>query len=360
MSASLKFHWMLPKGGEVAMKTAQETARVLTNQSGSPAAIPDLEGWTRFARSAEAHGIDSVLLSFSRFEPDTLMISSSLGQVTDRLGFIAAYRLGLMQPALFVQQINTLSGFIGDRLSLNIVAGSSAEEQRGYGDFLDHDERYERAEEYLAICRAFWENEPVDHIGKYYTVEKGQIATPYLGSRGSTPEIFIAGHSDSAQRLALSQGSCWLRLIDTPEKIAPFGRLASAAGKSLCLRLCLVCRETKEAALAAAEALLPHDQTITRRERKILSGAESKTLTGALELSDEIAWLNETIWTGLIPHYGSSAITVVGSYEEVAQSLQRYQGVGVSQFIISGWPKLDEMEIFGRNVLPLIRKIENG
>jgi hypothetical protein len=40
---NLRFHWMLPKGGEVAMKTAQETNRVLTTRSTSPAAAG--HGW---------------------------------------------------------------------------------------------------------------------------------------------------------------------------------------------------------------------------------------------------------------------------------------------------------------------------
>ena len=37
---SLRFHWMLPKGGEVGMKTAQETSRVLTTKSTSKASLP--------------------------------------------------------------------------------------------------------------------------------------------------------------------------------------------------------------------------------------------------------------------------------------------------------------------------------
>ena len=139
---SLRFHWMFPKGGEVGMKTAQETSRVLTTKSRSPAALPDMQGWVRFAREAEQAGIESVLLSFSRYEPDTFFIACAVGQATTRLKFIAAYRLGLMQPAAFVQQINTLSGLIGGRVALNVVAGSSPLEQRGYGDFLDHDERF--------------------------------------------------------------------------------------------------------------------------------------------------------------------------------------------------------------------------
>jgi len=212
---------MFPKGGEVAMKTVQETSRVLTTRSTSPAALPDMEGWTQFAHKAEEAGIESVLLSFSRYEPDTFLIACAVGQATTKLKFIAAYRLGLMQPAMFVQQVNTLSGLIGGRIALNIVAGSSPPEQRGYGDFLEHDERYARAEEFLKICRSFWQREgDVDFDGKYYRLEQGRILTPFLAPDRVAPEIYVSGQSEAGQRLALSQSSCWLRLIDTPEKLS--------------------------------------------------------------------------------------------------------------------------------------------
>ncbi len=176
----LRFHWMMPKGGEVGMKTAQETSRVATTKASSPAALPDMQGWTRFARCAEEAGIESVLLSFSRYEPDTILVACAVGQVTTKLKFIVAYRLGLMQPATFVQQINTLSGLIDGRVSLNIVAGSSTVEQRGYGDFLEHDERYARAEEFLSVCRAFWANNgEVNFAGRYCRVEKGRSTHPF-------------------------------------------------------------------------------------------------------------------------------------------------------------------------------------
>src|SRR5215475_5130602 len=200
MTANLRFHWMLPKGGEVAMKTVQETNRVLTTMSSSPAALPDMQGWVKFAHSAEESGIESVLLSFSRYEPDTVLIACAVGQTTTKLKFIVAYRMGLMKPPTFVQQINTLSGLIGGRVALNIVAGSSAAEQRGYGDFLDHDERYARADEFLAICRLFWQQDgEVDFEGKYYRVEHGRLHTPFTAPDRAAPEIYVSGHSPQAE-----------------------------------------------------------------------------------------------------------------------------------------------------------------
>src|SRR6185369_16179859 len=162
---------MLPKGGEVALdarQTPREAARyrIDSMQSTSPAVRPDIVGWTHFARHAEAAGIDSVLISFSRYEPDPFLVSCALGQAVNKLKFIIAYRSGLMQPTTFVQQMNTASALVQGRVAFNIVAGSSSAEQHGYGDFLLHDERYARAEEFLAVCNALWsEDSDVDFNG---------------------------------------------------------------------------------------------------------------------------------------------------------------------------------------------------
>lgn len=355
---NLRFHWMMPKGGEVAMKTVQETSRVATTKSTSRAALPDMEGWVQFARSAEAAGIESVLLSFSRYEPDTILVACAVGRATTKLKFIVAYRMGLMQPTTFVQQINTLSGLIGGRVALNIVAGSSTAEQRGYGDFLEHDDRYARADEYLAICHSFWRNDrEVNFDGKYYRVEQGKLHTPFLAPDRTAPEIYVAGHSEPAQQLALARGSSWLRLIDTPEKLQPLVTRYREKGVEVSLRLCVICRSTRAEAIEAANAMLPNEE-IGKEERGILSRSDSQTLKQALAAADNVGWMNRSLWAGLVPYYGSSAITLLGSPQELAENFLEYKRIGVTQFIISGWPKLDEMLIFGREVLPLVRDME--
>jgi alkanesulfonate monooxygenase len=349
---------MLPKGGEVAMKTAQETSRVLTTKAKSPAALPDMKGWTQFARCAEDAGIESVLLSFSRFEPDTMFVACAVGRATTKLKFIVAYRLGLMQPTTFVQQVNTLSGLIQGRVALNIVAGSSTLEQRGYGDFLEHDERYARADEFLEICHSFWrKNGDVDFEGKYWRVERGKLLTPFQAPERTAPEVYVSGHSEQAKALAMTRGSCWLRLIDTPEKLAPMVKPFRDRGIEVCLRLCVICRPSRADAIEAARNLLP-DEEISKQERSILAASDSQTLKQALAAADEVGWLNRHLWAGLVPYYGSSAMTLLGSPEELAEIFLEYKRIGVTQFIIAGWPKLDEMLIFGRKVLPLIRAAE--
>ena len=169
--------------------------------------------------------------------------------------------------------------------------------------------------------------------------------------------VVDAADTEQALHLAQSQGSCYLRLIDTPEKLSPAVSQFRNHGIEVCLRLCVVCRPTHEEALAAAESLLPSDE-IGREERGILTRSDSKVLKDALSAADNVGWLNKNLWAGLVPYYGSSAMTLVGSPSELAQAFLEYKRIGVTQFIISGWPKLDEMVIFGREVLPLVRAAE--
>ena len=353
---------MLPKGGEVALdgvQTPREAARyrIESMRSDSPAPRPDINGWTHFARQAEAAGIDSVLISFSRYEPDPFVVACALGQVVKKLKFIIAYRSGLMQPTTFVQQMNTVSALTQGRVSFNIVAGSSSEEQHGYGDFLSHDERYERAEEFLAVCNAFWGgkgNGDVDFAGKHYRVEQGKIATPFVSPDRESPEIYVSGHSEPSEQLAYSQGTCWLRVAEDPAKLAPVVARARARGIGVCLRLCLLCRPTRDEAIAVAESLLPDD----KRESTTTSKDDSQMYRegGRVNGANGSHWLNRSLWTGLVPHYGPVWTTLLGSPQDLAEMFLEYERIGVTEFIISGWPEVDTMNVFGREVLPLIRE----
>ena len=82
-----------------------------------------------------------------------------------------------------------------------------------------------------------------------------------------------------------AQGSCWLRLIDTPQALAPLVARTRERGVEVCLRLGLICRPTREEAIRAAEAMLPDEET-GRRERGILANSDSRTLQGALATAD--------------------------------------------------------------------------
>ena len=355
---TLKFHWMLPKAGEVVVdgrQTAPDAARyrIESMQSNSPAVRPDLTGWTHFARHAEAAGIDSVLISFSRYEPDPFLIACALGRAVQKLKFIIAYRSGLMQPTTFVQQLNTVSALVQGRVSFNIVAGSSSEEQRGYGDYLSHDERYSRAEEFLAVCNAFWKAEgEVNFEGKHYRVEQAKLATPFVAPDRNSPEIYVSGHSEQSERLARAQGTCWLRVADSPKKLQPIVSRTREHGLAVCLRCCLLCRPTRGEAIEAAESLLPADA----QESTTTLKDDSQMYREGNQLKSDAFWPEPWLWTGLVPHYGPVWTTMIGTPDELASAFLEYKRIGVTEFILSGWPEIDTVDLFGREILPRINQ----
>jgi len=356
----LRFHWMLPEAGEVAMKTPAAAARYRLEKvlADSPASRPDLTGWTRFARAAEEAGIESVLISLSRHEPDPILVSCALGQGVDKLRFIIAHRSGLLSPTIFVQQINTLSTLLNGRVALNLVAGSSAAEQQAYGDFLKHDERYARAREFLQVCRAFWRDRTsrLDFEGSYYRVKQGALATPFLTLNRVEPEIYVSGHSEQAEQLVLSHGSCWLRGADTPEKLAPIVARSRAQGVEVGLRLCVLCRETRAEAIETAESLVPHCEIVVlaRRDKR-----DDSTMYRQSETATD-AWISPVLWTRLVRLCGPVWATLLGTPQEIASAIMDYKRIGVSQFILSGWPEIEELHRFGQDVLPLVRQREQS
>jgi alkanesulfonate monooxygenase len=65
------------------------------------------------------------------------------------------------------------------------------------------------------------------------------------------------------------------------------------------------------------------------------------------------------LWTGLVRSHGAPAIALVGSADEIAEALIDFERAGASQFILSGWPKMQSMKFFGEEVLPRVRRLES-
>lgn len=351
----LRFHWRLPQGGE------RPGASRALQSSLAETGLPDLEAQIQFCRAAEASGIDSLLIDFGWSKPDPILLAAALGMATERIKFIIAHRSGLTCPTSFVQQLNTLSTLINGRFSLNIVAGHSPREQRGYGDLLSHDERYERTEEFLAACHAYWRNPcEVNFSGKYYSLEHGRLNTPFMAAERSFPELYIAGNSAAAQRISITQGSCWMQLPDTPERLACRAQPVLQQGKAIGLRCAMIARPTHAEAVRAAHALAAQaGNQINDRgiETDFIKRSDSVCFNNLFELA-ETEWLTPYLWTGAVRTHGAPAVALVGSASEIAAAIIEYKNVGVSQFILSGWPKLEEMRFFGTEVLPLIREQE--
>jgi alkanesulfonate monooxygenase len=352
----MRFHWRLLDGGE-ARGEASDLLRHAAARS-----RPELAERARFCRDAEEAGIDSLLVDFSFAKPDPMTLAVALSQAvkTGKMRFMVAFRPGLMSPTLFIQQVNTLSVLSGGRVCLNVVAGHSPEEQESYGDFLGHDERYERMGEFLAVCRAFWAAEaPVEFEGRHYTIRGGRLNTPFRSPWGPKPEIFVGGNSAACRGVATRWADCWLRFPAPLPELAEEIRPALDAGIEVGLRLSVIARPTRGEAIDAARELIGREGDARRAdERAFVAASDSLSVRGMYAMADA-EWLTPCLWTGAVRRFGAPAVALLGSYDEVADQLIDLGTLGISQYVLMGWPKWDEMVRFGREVIPRVRAKED-
>src|SRR6201985_3758077 len=92
--------------------------------------------------------------------PDTFTVLAALAAVTDRLGWTGTINTTFNEPFEVARQFATLDQLSDGRAGWNIVTSSDAFTGANFrrGGFLEHPDRYQRAEEFLSVARAFWDS----------------------------------------------------------------------------------------------------------------------------------------------------------------------------------------------------------
>src|SRR5664279_5207056 len=170
------FHWFLPTRGD------SDTPGVIPafgdTQVGAGRRLPTLDYLTDVAGAAERGGFHSVLTPVGIGSPDPWVLCSAIASRTERLGFIVAFRPALASPTLLAQQSDTFTALHGERLILNVVTGGDPVEQAAYGDFTDHDGRYEVTGEALQIIAPLLAGERKTLQGKHISVTDAALVGP--------------------------------------------------------------------------------------------------------------------------------------------------------------------------------------
>ncbi len=163
----------------------------------------------RFAQAHEDAGFDRVLVGYFSNAAEGAVVSSFVAAATRRLGVLLAYRPGVIAAPLAARQLATLDQFSEGRLALNVVSGGNDEDLARDGDYLDHDRRYARTDEYLQALRAIWTaTGPVDFDGEFY---RFQGASPAVRPRQSPHiPIYFSGSSDAAIEVAARHADTYM------------------------------------------------------------------------------------------------------------------------------------------------------
>lgn len=355
-------HWFLPTTGDsrsdLSLGSAVGTEAV--TQAAAAQRRPSIEYLGQVARAAEQLGFAGALTPTSSWCEEAWVTTAALGQVSDRLRFLVAFRPGVVAPLLAAQMAATHQRLNGDRLALNIVVGGDDAEQRRYGDALGKDARYARAGEFVEILRRLWTGAPVTFEGEHLWLEDAVLHEP-----GSWPEIYLGGSSAAAIEVAATQADVFLTWGEPPEavaaKVARVRERAREAGRSLRfgIRLHAIARDTADEAWAEADRLLRGlDPADIERAQEVQRASQSEGQrrmaalhggrTDALEVSPNL-------WAGVGLVRGGAGTALVGSHEEIADRIAEYHEAGIDEFILSGYPHLEEAYRVGEGVTPVLR-----
>jgi alkanesulfonate monooxygenase len=349
----LKVHWFLPTGGD---------ARDVLPDAGDPhRRAPALPYLAQIATACDALGFDGMLTPCGTGCEDAWLATAPLIPLTQRVKFLVAFRPALLSPTLAAQMASTYQRMSGGRLLVNIVTGAEPAELARFGVFEDKDTRYERTGEFVHIMRGAWSGEPFDFEGRHYRVESASTRQP----PDPVPRIYFGGASDAAERVAAEHVDVYLAWGETPAMVAQrverMRHLAASVGRILDfgIRFHVIARPTSDEAWAAAEALR------SRMSAEAIAAAQADFATTQSVGQQRMASLRggaaddlvvyPNVWAGIGLVRGGVGTALVGSYDEIADRIAEYHALGFDEFILSGYPHLEEAYWFGEGVMPALR-----
>jgi alkanesulfonate monooxygenase len=205
-----------------------------------------------------------------------------------------------------------------------------------------------------------WSGEEFDHHGWFYELEAARLREP----PDPLPEVYIGGSSPAAFEVAARQAQCYLTWGEPPslvaEKLARVRDLAASQGRQIrCgLRVHVITRDTSAQAWADADRLIAglDDASIATSQQR-LRALESVGQQRMLALhggSREDLVVAPNLWAGVGLMRGGAGTALVGSHDDVAERINEYYELGIEEFILSGYPHLEEAYAFAEGVRPLL------
>jgi FMN-dependent oxidoreductase (nitrilotriacetate monooxygenase family) len=385
----------------------------------------DLEYWNEEARLLEAGRFDALFLAdvLGTYESsagdsadalriahqvpvnDPLLLVPALAQVTSQLGFAVTISTTYEPPFAHARRMSTVDHLTKGRVGWNVVTSYLDNAARNFGldGQIAHDERYERAEEYLEVCYQLWEGsweegavlrdrdrgiftDPakvhyIDHVGRYFRVAGPHLSEP---SPQRTPVVFQATGSPRGKLFAGRHAEAVFLASSSLENvradIAEIRRLAVENGRApddvkVFNHFRFIVGRTRAEAEDKAEDYARFREVQARFYGLDLSGYDPDTLLQDVELPDGAAdrghgrYLGQFIeqWAGrptvrdllatIRRNGGIDPFAVVGTPEEIAAKIEEYVAVtDLDGFNVHSNVSLDSYRDFVELVVPVLQE----
>lgn len=311
----------------------------------------------RIVQKADFHGFQNILLPSGWIEgQDALTFAAALAPQTHQINQLVALRMGEVWPPMLARAIATVDHLSQGRLCLNIISSDLP------GRKESNEVRYGRSREIIQILKKLWTTEgPLEWQGEHYqfTLPTCDPAKPYQQNGG--PLLYFGGISPLAQDLCAQFCDVFLMWPETEarleatmrgmaEKAASYGRQIDFG-----LRIHVIVRETEAEARSAANrliSLLDLEKGQEIRNRSMDSQSAGVLRQDELRAQSRDLFIEDHVWSGIGLARSGCGSAIVGDPDQVLAKLHRYMDLGIRSFILSGYPHLEECDLFANHVLP--------
>jgi FMNH2-dependent dimethyl sulfone monooxygenase len=257
------------------------------------------------------------------------------------------------------KQIATLDHLSGGRIAVNIVSGWFRGEFHAIGEpWLEHDERYRRSEEFIRALKGIWTEDSFSFQGDFYRFHNYSLKPKPL--QQPHPEIFQGGSSRAARDMASRVSDWYFTNGNTPEghaeQIADIRLKAASNGHSVKIGVnaFIIARDTEAEAKAVLQEII--DKAIPQAVEGFAYEVKN---AGKASPEGEGNWAKST-FEDLVQYNDGFKTNLIGTPEQIAERIVHLKSIGVDLVLAGFLHFQEEVEYFGRRVLPLVRELEKS
>ncbi|QXV59609.1 dimethylsulfone monooxygenase SfnG [Amycolatopsis sp. TNS106] len=291
------------------------------------------------------------------YQHESTGFSLALLLATQRLKVIAAIHPGLWHPGVLAKFIASADVISGGRAAVNVVSGWFKDEFTNLGEpWLEHDERYRRSEEFIRVLKELWTSDHAEFTGDFYRIHDFDIKPKPVGR--PHPEIFQGGNSTAARKLA-GRVSDWYfsngkDFDGFSEQVAEVRGYAAENDHAVRFGLngFVIARETESEAKAVLREIVEKANT------EAVEGFRNAVKQAGSSTSDKKGMWADSEFKDLVQYNDGFRTGLIGTPEQIADRAIEYKKRGANLLLLGFLHYLEDVEYFGKHVLPVIRAKE--